>query len=66
MRKIIMIIPCLLLFFSLSSSAQIKVVIPDLSKKDNLTPVNRQLTFSEDKAGKTTVHLSAADGSGVV
>jgi len=64
MRKII--IPCLLLFFSLSSLAQIKAVIPDLSEKDNLTPVNRQFTLSAGKVGKTTVHLNAADGPGVV
>lgn len=63
MNKIILAF-CLFIFFN--SSAQIKIITPDLSKKDNLQPVNRQVSLSTDKTVKTIVHLNANDGAGVV
>jgi len=63
MNKIIVIALCL--FTCISSSAQIKIIIPDLSKKDNLQAVNRQVSLFTDKMGKPIVHLDANDGAGV-
>ena len=62
MNKLIIVL-CLFTFFN--SSAQTKIITPDLSK-DNLQPVNRQVSLSTDKTVKTIVHLNANDGAGVV
>jgi len=56
----------LLLFSCFSGKAQTKMIRPDLSKKSNLQPVNRQITFSGDETGKAIVHLNAGNGPGVV
>ncbi len=63
MNKIIAIAFCL--FTCFSSWAQIKIITPDLSKKDNLQAVNRQVSLLTDKMGKTIVHLDAKDGAGI-
>lgn len=63
MNKIILAF-CLFIF--LDSSAQTKIITPDLSKKDNLQPVNRQVSLSTDKTVKSIVHLNANDGAGLV
>jgi len=54
----------LLVFFN--SLAQTKIITPDLSKKDNLQPVNRQVSLSTDKTVKALVHLNANDGAGII
>lgn len=62
MNKIVLAF-CLFILFS--CLAQTKIITPDLSKKDNLQPVNRQVSLSTDKTVKTVVHLNANDGAGV-
>lgn len=64
MNKILVAILCLFTYFG--CSAQVKPVIPDLSKKDNLQPVGRQVTLLTDKTEKSIVHLDAQGGAGVV
>jgi hypothetical protein len=66
MKKIIMILFCYSMGFSLNSFAQLKIIRPDLSKKINFQALNRQVTLSTDELGKTIVHLNANDGAGVV
>jgi hypothetical protein len=63
MNKLLAITLCL--FTCFSSMAQIKMIIPDLSRKDNLQTVNRQLSLLTDRLGKPIVHLNANDGPGV-
>lgn len=63
MNKIIVIALCL--FTCFKSSAQIKLITPNLSKKDNVKPVNRQVSLLTDKTGKIIVHLNTNDGAGV-
>jgi len=46
--------------------AQVQSLRPDLSNKNNLRPVNRDVTVSPNGAGKFLVHLSAKPDNGVV
>jgi len=62
MNKVILAF-CLFVFFS--SSAQTKITTPDLSKKDHLQPVNRQVSLSTNKTVKTIVHVNAKEGAGI-
>jgi hypothetical protein len=64
--KIIVVTACLLIFFCLDSLAQVEAIRPNLSKKENLKPVSRQVSLSADKQGNPMIHLNANDGPGIV
>jgi len=55
-----------LLFSCMCSTAQMKTIRPDLSKKANFQSISREASLSTDKTGNTIVHLNANDGPGVV
>jgi hypothetical protein len=52
--------------FCLKALAQVQSTRPDLSNKNNLRAVNRDVTVSQTAPGKIFVHLNAKPGNGVV